>query len=62
LVLAAQGDGAAFCAIWGMFAGAAAAHNFNLAASPAGVPVGGQVTVVAGLVICLAVGWKVREP
>jgi len=61
LVLAAQGDGAAFCAIWGMFAGAAVAHNFDLAASPAGVPVGGQVVVVAGLVICLAIGWSVRE-
>ena len=62
LVLAAQGDGAAFCAIWGMFAGSAVAHNFGLAASPAGVPVGGQVVVVAGLAICLAVGWSVREP
>ncbi|KPK41170.1 MAG: hypothetical protein AMK72_15530 [Planctomycetes bacterium SM23_25] len=61
LVLAAQGDGAAFCAIWGMFAGAAVAHNFELAASPAGVPVGGQVAVMAGLVTCLAVGWTLRE-
>jgi uncharacterized protein len=61
LVLGAQGDGGAFCAIAGLMAGAALAHNFNLAASPAGVPVGGRVAVVAGLVVCLAVGWFSRE-
>jgi uncharacterized protein len=61
LVLGAQGDGGAFCAIAGLMAGAALGQNFNLAASPAGVPVGGQVAVVAGLVVCLTVGWFLRE-
>ena len=61
LVLASQGDGGAFAAIWGMFAGAAAAHNFRLAASPAGVPTGGKIAVVAGLAVCLMVGWSLRE-
>jgi uncharacterized protein len=61
LVLGAQGDGGAFCAIAGLMVGAALAHNFNLAASPAGVPVGGQVAVAAGLVVCLILGWFLRE-
>jgi YedE family putative selenium metabolism protein len=61
LVLASQGDGGAVAAVAGMFAGAAFAHNFSLAASPAGVPVGGKVAVAAGLVICLVVGWSLRE-
>ena len=61
LVLASQGDGSAFAAVWGMFAGAAVAHNFRLAASPKGVPVGGQVAVAAGLAVCLLVGWVARE-
>jgi len=60
-VLASQGDGGAFAAIWGMFAGAAVAHNFNLAATPVGVPIGGKIVVVGGLVLCLALGWSVRE-
>ncbi|MBN2578734.1 MAG: YedE-related selenium metabolism membrane protein [Pirellulales bacterium] len=62
LVLAGQGDGGAFCALAGMFVGAALAHNFGLAASPAGVPVTGQVAVAGGLAICLIVGWFLREP
>ncbi len=61
LVLASQGDGGAFAAVWGMFAGAAVAHNFNLAASPAGVPAGGKIVVAAGLAVCLVIGWSLRE-
>ncbi len=60
-VLASQGDGGAFAAIWGMFAGAAVAHNFNLAATPTGVPAGGKIAVVAGLALCLVLGWSLRE-
>lgn len=60
-VLASQGDGGAFAAIWGMFAGAAVAHNFNLAATPTGVPPGGKIAVVAGLALCLVLGWSLRE-
>jgi uncharacterized protein len=61
LVLAGQGDGGAFCVLAGMFFGAAIAHNFNLAASPAGVPLAGRVAVAAGLLFCLLVGWFLRE-
>jgi hypothetical protein len=38
-----------------MIAGAAAAHNFGLAASPAGAPVNGQIAVLAGLAVLTAV-------
>ena len=61
LILAGQGDGGAFAAICGMFAGAAVAHNAGLAASPAGVPVAGKIVVAAGIVICLVLGWSLRE-
>jgi len=62
LVRAAQGDGGAFAAVCGMFAGAAVAHNAGLAASPTGVPVAGKTVVAAGIAICLALGWSLREP
>ena len=44
-----------------MFAGAAVAHNFNLAATPTGVPPGGKIAVAAGLALCLVLGWSLRE-
>lgn len=61
LVLASGGDGSAFLAVGGMLVGAAIAHNFDLAASAAGVPLGGKVAVGAGLLICLGIGWVLRE-
>lgn len=59
LVLAGQGDGDAAVTVLGMIVGAALAHNFNLVASPQGVPVNGQVAVVVVLFLMLAVGWAV---
>jgi len=53
LVAAAEGNTDSAVTIAGFVAGAAAAHNFGLAASPAGVPVAGQVAVILGLVIVL---------
>ena len=44
-----------------MLAGAAAAHNLNLAASAAGVPGGGQWAVILGLAVTFAIGWFKRE-
>ena len=61
LILAGQGDGGAFAAVCGMFAGAAMAHNAGLAASPAGVPVAAKIAVAAGLGVCLVLGWSLRE-
>ena len=57
--LIAAGEGNTDCAvtILGFIAGAAFAHNFGLAASPAGVSTAGQWTTVLGLVFVLGVGW-----
>ena len=61
LILAGQGDGGALAAICGMFAGAAIAHNAGLVASPAEVPGAGKIAVAAGIVVCLVLGWSLRE-
>ena len=61
VVLASGGNGGALAAVGGMLIGAALAHNFGLAASPAGVPIGGKVAVAAGLVICVPIGWILRD-
>jgi len=61
LVLASGGHGEALVAVGGMLVGSALAHNFQLAATPAGVPAAGKVAVGAGLAICLLIGWILRE-
>jgi hypothetical protein len=61
VVLASGGNGGALVAVGGMLIGAALAHNFDLAASPTGVPTGGKVAVTAGLAICLLIGWILRD-
>lgn len=57
--LIAAGEGNTDCAITiiGLIAGAAAAHNMGLAASPKGVPVNGQIATVLGLVITFAIAY-----
>lgn len=54
-ILSAEGDTDAAVTVFGLMAGAAFAHNFGLAASPQGVPGSGQVAVVIGLVVVLAI-------
>ena len=71
LFLAGEGDGDAAVFVVGMFAGAAFAHNFGLAARPdaivndalqvGGVSPNGLIAVVIGLVVCLALGFALRE-
>lgn len=63
-VLAGEGDTDAASLVLGMLAGAAFAHNFGLAGSPAGVPAAGQAAVVAGLAFCgvLGFGMRAKEP
>jgi YedE family putative selenium metabolism protein len=56
-VMAGEGDTDAGLAFLGMLAGAAFAHNFGLAASPAGVPPGGQVAAVLSVLFLLGVGY-----
>lgn len=61
LILAAQGNGDSTVTVLGMLTGAAAAHNFGLAATPKGVPPAGMIAVVVGLTLCLVVGLIARE-
>ncbi len=60
LFLAGEGDGDASVFVIGMIVGAAIAHNFGLASSPAGATVGGMFAVGIGLVVCLLIGFTMR--
>jgi YedE family putative selenium metabolism protein len=51
LIKAGQGDTNAGICILAFIAAGATAHNFSLAASPAGVPVNGKIAVLVGLVL-----------
>ncbi len=51
VILAGEGSADAGISVLGMLVGAATAHNFGLAASPAGAPVNGQIAVVIGFVV-----------
>ena len=61
LILASQGNGDSFFAVFGMITGAALAHNFGLAASGKGVPAAGMIAVGVGLLVCVIVGLTARE-
>lgn len=72
LFLAGEGDGDAGVFVLGMLVGAAFAHNFALAAGPdkvneagtlvvGGVGAAGQIAVVLGLVVCVVIGFAMRE-
>jgi YedE family putative selenium metabolism protein len=50
-ILAGEGDADAAVTFLGMLIGAAFAHNFSLAASPAGVGPNGKLAVLAGIVL-----------
>jgi len=61
LVLSGEGDGDAALFVLGMFAGAAFAHNFSTASSPAGPGAWGPASVVTGLAVCVVIGFSMRE-
>ena len=71
LFLAGEGDSDSGVFVLGMFAGAACAHNFVLAATPdkvvdgavqvGGLTSAGMTAVVLGLLVCLAIGLTMRE-
>lgn len=61
LILAGEGDGDAAIFVLGMILGAAIAHNFNLASSPAGVGLYGPAATIIGLVFCIVIGFTMRE-
>lgn len=61
LFLAGEGDGDAAVFVLGMIVGAGFAHNFGLASSPKGVGPHGIVAVIIGLVVCLFIGFAMRQ-
>ncbi|MDN5293270.1 MAG: uncharacterized protein PWQ91_1586 [Eubacteriales bacterium] len=61
LILAGEGDYDAGMYVAGLFAGAAFAHNFMLAASPKGVTVYGQIAVIAGIIVAVIIALVSRE-
>ena len=61
LVSAAEGNTDSAVTVLGVLVGAAFAHNFGLAASPAGVSTNGQIAVVAGMVVVLAIGFALSK-
>lgn len=61
LVKSADGNMDAVITVFGMIVGAAFSHNFGLASSPKGTTTNGQVAVIVGLVICIAVGYFFSE-
>lgn len=54
-ILSAEGDTDAAVTVLGLMTGAAFAHNFGLAASAKGVPLNGQIAVLVGLAVVLAI-------
>ena len=60
LVLSGEGDSDAGITILGLIAGAAIAHNFLLASSPAGIGANATIAVFLGLAFCLTVGFFMR--
>lgn len=71
LFLAGEGDGDSAIFVIGMITGAGLAHNFGLAGTPdkvvegvvqvGGISTAGMVAVILGLVVCLIIGFSMRE-
>jgi len=71
LFLAGEGDSDAGVFVLGMIIGAGFAHNFNLAGKPdalvegvlkiGGISQYGMIAVILGLVVCLLIGFTMRE-
>ncbi len=71
LFLSGEGDGDAGIFVLGMIFGAAFAHNFTTAGIPdkvvegvvqiGGLTTAGMVAVVLGLVVCLVIGFSMRD-
>ncbi len=71
LILSGEGDSDAGVFVLGMIAGAAVSHNLSLAGKPDAVTEGayavggigtwGQIAVIAGILLCLVIGFTMRE-
>ena len=60
-ILTGEGDTDAGMTVLGYIAGAAVAHNFLLASSPAGTGTWGPAAVIIGLAFCIVVGFFMME-
>lgn len=60
LFLSGEGDGDAAIFVIGMIVGAAMAHNFGLASSPAGVTTAGIAALVVGFAVCVFIGLTMK--
>lgn len=56
LFMSGEGDGDAAVFFFGMVVGAALAHNWGLASSPAGIGPHGMAAVLVCLIVCLFIG------
>jgi uncharacterized protein len=61
LFMAGEGDGDAAIFVLGMIVGAGFAHNFLLASSPKGVGEYGIAATIIGLIVCLGIGFTMRQ-
>jgi len=61
LFLAGEGDNDAAVFVLGMLVGAGFAHNFGLVSSPGGIGLHGMAAVITGLIVCLFIGFTMRE-
>ncbi|CAK7030571.1 MAG: hypothetical protein DESF_01282 [Desulfovibrio sp.] len=57
LFMAGEGDNDASVFVMGLIVGTAMAHNFGMASSPAGIGPHGMAATLAGLGICLCIGF-----
>lgn len=58
LFMTGEGDGDAATFVFGMIVGAAFAHNFGLASSPAGIGPNGIAAMIVSLLACLFIGFS----
>lgn len=61
LILSGEGNTDSVIAVLGMIAGAAVAHNLNLASSAKGPTPNGQIAVIIGFVVVLVISYFSRE-
>lgn len=61
LILSGEGDSDAGVFVLGLIVGAAVAHNFALASSPAGIGANAPFMVFAGLIFCVLLGFFAKE-
>ncbi|UCE75292.1 MAG: YedE-related selenium metabolism membrane protein [Methanomassiliicoccales archaeon] len=61
LILSGEGNADSAIFILGMIAGAAFSHNLRLASSPQGTGDWGPAAVIFGLIVCIVIGFTLRE-